>query len=175
METVVIIVGLVLAGAVVLGVLEARKLRRENKEFREKLAGVEQHISSTVEERLVNHAKYCERVDALVKTQIAEEEVKWRELIEAATCRMREIITEGQQEMSAQQESDLAEVKRELDKQMMNFQALLKQSYLDEYEKMRTNPPRPKKGPRKKIDPPQRWRSLDDDFSYAPPPEPEKK
>lgn len=156
-----------------MGVRESRKLRRDNKELRDKLAGMEEHISATVEERLVNHAKYCERVDTLVKAKIAEEEQKWRELINAATCRMREIIGEGQQEMSVQQESDLAEVKRELDKQMMNFQALLKQSYLDEYEKMRVNPPRPKKGPRKKIDPPQRWRSLDDDFSYAPPPEPE--
>ena len=47
--------------------------------------------------------------------------------------------------------------------QMTDFKVLLDNAYLQQYEKMRRNPPRPKKGPRKKVDPPSQYRSLDDE------------
>lgn len=173
METVVlVVVVLVLATVVVLGTLEVRRLRRNNKELQEKLTQVEQKISASVEERLVSHTKYCERVDALVQKQLETEEEKWRELVADATCRMKEAIKKAHKEAADEMATNQAEIQRDLEKTMMNFKSLLDQSYLDEYEKMRRNPPKPKKGPRKKIDPPQRYRSLDDEFNYCPPAEP---
>jgi hypothetical protein len=158
-----VVISLVLAAVGVLGTLEVLGLRRKNKELQGKLTQVEQKISTSVEERLISHTKYCERVESLVQKQLEIEEEKWRELVADATCRMRE-------ELAANE----ALTKHELDKTMSNFKALLSQSYLDEYEKMRRSPPRPKKGPRKKIEPPQRYRSLDAEFNFCPPAEPAK-
>ena len=166
METLALTVCLLLVTT--LGGLVLLKLHRDNRELRGRFDGIEQKISTSVEERLVNHAKYCEKVDALVQKQLEAEENKWRELIVAATCRIKGVINAGHKEMSAKQEADMTEITHALEKQMTNFKALLNQSYLDEYEKMRYNPPRPKKGPRKKIDPPQRYRSLDDEFNCTP-------
>jgi len=47
--------------------------------------------------------------------------------------------------------------------QLTDFKVLLDNAYLEQYEKMRRSPPRPKKGPRKKVDPPSQYRSLDDE------------
>lgn len=173
METFFLVVlSLAVVGLGLGGWLVVRRLRRENRELREKLTSVEQKISASVEERLVSHTKYCEKVDALVQKQLEIEEQKWRELVAQATCRMRETMQQAVKEFAAQMEGNEVAIKHDLEKQMMNFKALLDQSYLDEYEKMRKNPPKPKKGPRKKIDPPQRFRSLDDDFNFCPPVEP---
>ena len=154
--------------------------RQENRDLKAKIASVEEKISAHVEERLVSHAKYCEQVDALVKKRLAEEEAKWRELIEAATCRVSEAVEkhrrdtvsqvgEYKKEAEAKLAEDMGEIEKTLEKQKMNFKSLLDQAYLEEYEKMRVKPPRPKKGPRKKVDPPSRYRSLDDEFNFNPP------
>lgn len=178
MQTIALVIIAVLMVAVgvlaVLGGLEIRRLRRSNTELQEKLTQVEAKISASVEERLVSHTKYCERVDSLVQKQLEAEEVKWRELVADATCRMKEAIKKAHKEAAEEMATNQAGIKHDLEKQMMNFKALLDQSYLDEYEKMRRNPPKPKKGPRKKIDPPQRYRSLDDEFNFCPPAEPSK-
>lgn len=166
-----IAVPIVLVLAIILGVAVCLKFRRENRDLRGQLAVLELKISSSVEERLVNHTKYCETVDTLVQQQLAKEEQKWAELIAAATCRIKGSLTRVQNETKKDQDAVAVKLTQELEKLMMNFKSLLEQSYLDEYEKMRKNPPRPKKGPRKKIDPPQRYRSLDDDFNCMPPPE----
>lgn len=147
-------------------------LYRENRDLRRKLLRVETEISATVEERLVSHAKYCEQVDALVKAQLAEESVKWRELLVGETHRIKGALTTARKDAQDQVQRDWAEIEALLEKQKMNFKGLLEEAYLEQYEKMRRSPPRPKKGPRKKIDPPQRFRSLDDDFSFCPPSEP---
>lgn len=53
---------------------------------------------------------------------------------------------------------------KDIEKSATNFRSLLNQAYLEEYEKMRKNPPRPKRGPKIKVDPPSKYRFLDDDF-----------
>ncbi len=133
-----------------------------------RMSDLEQKISASVEERLVNHTKYCETMDLLVQQYLDVESKKWRELIVAETCRMNSVLAKGRKDFSKKKEELLEEVLHQLEKQMMNFKALMQQTYLDEYEKMRHNPPRPKKGPMKRVDPPQRYRNLDDDFSFMP-------
>ena len=160
--------------AIIMGTATCLRFRRENRDLRGQLALLEGKISTSVEERLVNHTKYCETVDTLVQQQLGKEERKWTELIDAATCRIKGSLTRVQSDMKKDRDAVNAQFTQELEKVRMNFKALLEQSYLDEYEKMRKNPPRPKKGPRKKIDPPQRYRSLDDEFNCMPTPEPQE-
>lgn len=145
---------IMLALTMIAGVVVVLKFHYDNRDLRAKLGAVEQKISTSVEERLLNHTKYCATFDALVKHHLEAEEKKWRELLAVATCRF-----------TAECDVGFVKMTQDLEKVMMNFKSLLEQSYLDEYEKMRKNPPRPKKGPRKKIDPPQRYRSLDDEFN----------
>jgi hypothetical protein len=181
----VIVVSLVLSLVVVLGTWEVLRQRRKNLELQNKLTQIEHKISAEVEERLISHTKYCERVDTLVRQYLEAEEKKWRELLSLETCRIEDAVEKAIGESRALQESHEAEIKQrqndnkaqlqqELEKTMSNFKGLLEQTYLEEYEKMRRNPPKPKKGPRKKIEPPQRYRCLDDQFDFCPPVEPEK-
>jgi len=120
--------------------------RQENRDLKAKIASVEEKISASVEQRLVSHTKYCEQVDALVKERLAEEEAKWRELIEAATCRVSEAVDEHRRatvskvagckkEAAEKLAEDMEEIKATLEKQKMNFKSLLDQAYLEEYEK----------------------------------------
>ena len=55
------------------------------------------------------------------------------------------------------------EVEEAIKKSKADFKYLLDNAYLAEYEKMKQNPPRPKKGPRNRVDAPKKYRSLDDD------------
>ncbi len=155
--------------------------RRENRRLREAIVQTEKNISIKVEERLINHTKYCDGLDALVRERLEKEYEKWAELIEAAKCQVKEtvenvtlegkkMLTLTKKEIVSSLERVDEEVNKKLEKQKVDFKGLLDAAYLEQYEKMRRNPPRPKKGPRKKIDPPSRYRSLDDEFCSVPPP-----
>jgi hypothetical protein len=157
------------------------RLHRKNGQLEQTLVNIQAKISQHVEERLLSHAKYCAEVDAKVKSQLAAEEAKWRELIAAAGCRVKGVLNqwlidmEGQNQKAVAQaatklEKDFAEVIAVLEKHKIDFKGLLDAAYIEQYEKMRRNPPRPKKGPRKKVNPPSRYRSLDDDFCCEVPP-----
>lgn len=56
------------------------------------------------------------------------------------------------------------DVEKMLADQASDFKVLLDNAYLEQYEKMKRSPPRSKKGPRKKVvEPPSKFRSLDDE------------
>lgn len=53
--------------------------------------------------------------------------------------------------------------KKALDDTLSDFQVLMKKAYLAEYEKMKRSPPKPSRAPKRKVDAPDKYRSLDDD------------
>lgn len=57
---------------------------------------------------------------------------------------------------------------KSLDDQVSDFQVLLKNAYLSEYDKMKRTPPRPSRAPKRKVNAPDRYRSLDADWSGEP-------
>lgn len=134
-------------------------------------------IKAEVDQRLVDHSKYCDEVDAILKSALAEEEKKWRELLKRIKSQFADAIAETQKESVEKQGQVISDVEKSLSKYMEQFRALMEREYLDQYEKMKRSPPRPNKKPKTKIVVPERFRSLDDDFNCGlepePPPEPE--
>lgn len=170
METVVlavlVVILLIASLAFVMAYRAYLSQKRENAALVVRLDTMEQKISTSVEERLVSHAKYCEQVDALVQTQLKIEEKKWRELLDESVALVSQEVREGHAEAAAKIDAANTEFAAAIEKSRMNFKALLDQAYLEEYEKMRKSPPKPKTGPRKKVAAPERYRSLDDDFAF---------
>jgi predicted negative regulator of RcsB-dependent stress response len=94
--------------------------------------------------------------------------------IDAATAQVEQEIKAVASQVDAKLKDVSTAIKKEgeeaatrakvvLQTQLDDFKTHMKNAYLDEYEKMKTNPPRPKKGPRKRVDAPSRYRSLDDE------------
>lgn len=125
-------------------------------------------IETEVEQRLIDHTRYCENVEKLLKDAFTAEEKKWRELVERIKAQFNAAIQAARKESGEKQAEIMSDVRKDLDKQLDNFRGLMDQAYLEQYEKMRRNPPRPTKRPRTKITPPERYRSLDDDFNCMP-------
>jgi hypothetical protein len=183
-ETALIVATVVLA----IGLVAAFALQRQqNKSLTLKLAKMQAALTTQdtltaskldaitveVEERLIDHKKYCAGVEEALKSLLTQEESKWRELIERLKAQFGTAIEEARKETGEKQAEIMADIQKELTKQVDNFRSLMNQAYLEQYEKMRRNPPRPVKRPRSKVAPPERYRSLDDDFNCMPTPEPE--
>ena len=76
---------------------------------------------------------------------------------------VQSILMEERNEISEQICVLKDETEAAIAKSKADFKYLLEKAYLEEYEKMRINPPRPKKGPRNKVEAPSKYRSLDDE------------
>lgn len=156
--------------------------RRENRRLRSFVATIEKNLNTKVEDRLISHTKYCADLDTLIRSRLEQECTKWSELLEEAECQVEvavekatieatKMVQRNKVELAASLQKMSVEVSKKMDDQKSGFKSLMDAAYLEQYEKMRRNPPRPKKGPRKKIDPPNRYRSLDDEFCSVPPQE----
>ena len=96
------------------------------------------------------------KVDGAVQTiqgEMGKMDGEARRLVQEA----KQVVVDGAAKVKA-------ELTARLQSHLADFKVLLDNAYLEQYEKMKRTPPRPKKGPRKRaVEPPKRYRSLDDE------------
>jgi len=114
---------------------------------------LEAHVNAQLEVLQRDAASKVDQAVQTIQRDVGRVGGEARKLVQEA----KQVVTDGAAQVKA-------ELTAKLQSQLSDFKVLLDTAYLEQYEKMKRTPPRPKKGPRKRaVEPPKKYRSLDDE------------